>query len=119
LGICPIAQFIALALADDAPEAENLKTPEEVLGVRVALPRNSVQLKWKKAMLDTPIFRRAVRCADGIGTSSDKALPYDSVAKYVKRLGRSAGFYQSFSPYCIRRGTANALNSTSLLTLFE
>ncbi|KAI9765990.1 MAG: hypothetical protein M1840_006997 [Geoglossum simile] len=113
LGICPIAQFIALALADDAFEAENLKTPEEILGVRVALPRNTIQLKWKKSMLDTPIFRRAVRYADGIRTSSDKALPYDSVAKYVKRLGRSAGFYQSFSPYCIRRGIANALDSVA------
>jgi hypothetical protein len=116
LSLDPVAQFLSLALADDAFEARNLTTPEAILGVRVPAIRESIQLRWKKTMLDVPIFRRAVRATAGIRTSPVRALPYESVSKYLKRLGRNFGFPQVLSPYCIRRETGNKLDSKSFVS---
>ena len=110
LAFCPILQFLALAIDDNAFEAPELKSPEHIYRIKVSRPRNSLHLRWKESILDTPVFRRSVHSADGIRTSSNMALPYDTLNAYMKRSGRSAGFYEDFKPYCIRRGTANAVD---------
>ena len=99
LALCPVLQFLALAFADDAFEAPNLKSPEHIFQLKVEHPRESLQLRWKDSMLETPIFRRAVRTPSGIRTSINKALTYDSFYTYLKRLGRSTGFPQILTSY--------------------
>ncbi|EDN08839.1 FluG domain-containing protein [Histoplasma capsulatum] len=111
LALCPVSHFLALALADDAFDARGINSIEDVLRIRVMAPRNSLHLKWKPHMLNVPVFRRAVHTAEGIRISPDKALPYDTFNQYLQRLGRNAGFEHKLTPYCIRRGTANAVDS--------
>ncbi|KAH0545274.1 hypothetical protein FGG08_000573 [Glutinoglossum americanum] len=74
LALCPILQFLALAFADDAFEAEGVYSLEDIFRLNIEAPRNSLQLKWKHLRLDSPIFRRTVRISDGIRISPDKAL---------------------------------------------
>jgi len=93
------------------------KSPEDIFQVKVEPLQNSVQLKWKPPMLETPIFRRAVRTPDGIGTSSEKALLYDTCNRYLKRLGHSIGFSEKLTRNCIRQGTANAVDDVYLCTM--
>ncbi|OXV11259.1 hypothetical protein Egran_00980 [Elaphomyces granulatus] len=59
-------------------------------------------------MLNIPVFRRAIHTAEGIRISPDKALPYDTFNQYLQCLG---GFEHKLTPYCIRRGTANAVDT--------
>ncbi|OJD11662.1 hypothetical protein ACJ73_09496, partial [Blastomyces percursus] len=110
LALCPVSHFLALALADDAFDAKGINSVEDVLRIRVTAPRNSLHLKWKPNMLNIPVFRRAVHTAEGIRISPDKALPYDTFNQFLQRLGRNAGFEHKLTPYCIRRGTANAVD---------
>ncbi|OJD10206.1 hypothetical protein ACJ73_09890, partial [Blastomyces percursus] len=119
LALCPVSHFLALALADDAFDAKGINSVEDVLRIRVMAPRNSLHLKWKPNMLNIPVFRRAVHTAEGIRISPDKALPYDTFNQFLQRLGRNAGFEHKLTPYCIRRGTANAVDSEYCIsTLF-
>ncbi|KAI9773157.1 MAG: hypothetical protein M1840_008278 [Geoglossum simile] len=111
LAFCPILPFLALAIDDDAFEIPELKSPEHIFQIKVNRPRKSLHLRWKESILDTPVFRRSVRAADGIRTSHNMAMPYDTLNTYMKRLGRSAGFREDLKPYCIRRGTANSVDS--------
>ncbi|KAL2364863.1 hypothetical protein RJZ56_002210 [Blastomyces dermatitidis] len=113
LALCPVSHFIALALADDAFEARGIVSVEDILRVRVPAHRNSLHLKWKADMLDVPVFRRAIHTAEGVRISPDKALPYDILNQYLQRLGRNAGFENKLTPYCIRRGTANAVDTVA------
>ncbi|OJD26944.1 hypothetical protein ACJ73_01667 [Blastomyces percursus] len=110
LALCPISHFLALALADGAFEAQGINSVEDVFRIRVQAPRNSLQLKWKQSMLNVPIFRRAMHTTEGVRISPDRALPYDTFNQYLQRLGRNAGFEYKLTPYCIRRGTANAVD---------
>jgi hypothetical protein len=117
LAFCPILQFLALAIDDDAFEIPELKSPEHIFQIKVNRLRKSLHLRWKESILDTPVFRRSVRAADGIRTSDNMAMPYDTLNTYMKRLGRSAGFREDLKPYCIRRGTANAVDSMYALRI--
>ena len=51
--------MIVFALDDDAFEAD-IKSVEDIFRIRVQAPRRSVQLRFKKSMLGTPIVRQAV-----------------------------------------------------------
>ena len=61
-------------------------------------------------MLKIPIFRQAIRTVDGFRTSEQKALRYSTYAHYLDRLGWEAGFEEKLTSYCMRRGTANAVD---------
>ncbi|OJD26331.1 hypothetical protein ACJ73_02290 [Blastomyces percursus] len=113
LALCPVSHFLALALADDAFDARGINSVEDVLRIRVMAPRNSLHLKWKPHMLNIPVFRRAVHAAEGFRISPDKALPYDTFNQYLRRLGRNAGFEHKLESYCIRRGTANTVDTVA------
>lgn len=111
LALCFVSHFLVLALADDAFEAQDINSVEDVFRIRVQAPRNSLQLKWKPSVLDVPIFCRAVHTTQGLRISPDRTLLYDTFNQYLQRLGRNAGFEHKLTPYCIRRGTANAVDS--------
>jgi hypothetical protein len=67
--------MIAIAFADDAFDA-NIKSPQEIFKLRVKKPRHSLQIRWKKSILKTPIFRQAVSSINGVQTSPTIALRY-------------------------------------------
>ena len=105
----PVIRMIALAVIDDAFEAD-ITSIEHIFRLRVRAPRRSLQLKFKKEMLGKPIFRRAESTIDGVRTSVTKALRYHTFLYYHQRLGKATGFPQILKPYDIRRGTGNALD---------
>ena len=104
--------MVVFALDDDAFEAD-IKSVEDIFRVRVQAPRRSVQLRFKKSMLGTPIVRQAVSSAHGVQTSPRKALRYSTFLHYFQRLGMASGMMQILAPYVIRRGTGNELDGMS------
>nr|KMM73308.1 hypothetical protein CPAG_09597 [Coccidioides posadasii RMSCC 3488] len=113
LALCAISHFLALALADQAFEAQGINSSNDIFQIAVPPYRNSLQLRWKPDILDVPVFRRTIRTAQGIRVSPDRALPYDVFNQYLQRLGRNAGLEDPLTPYCIRRGTANAVDDVA------
>ncbi|EDN08104.1 predicted protein [Histoplasma mississippiense (nom. inval.)] len=109
--LCPISHFLSLALADRAFEAQGINSPEDIFHIEVLPYRNSLQLRWRSEMLKIPAFHRTVHTAHGVRISPDRALPYDAFNQYLQRLGRNAGLEEPLTPYCIRRGTANAVDA--------
>jgi Protein of unknown function (DUF3435) len=108
--------MIVLALDDDAFES-NIKSARDIFRTRVRAPRHSLQLRWKSSILKTPIFRQAVPSANGVHTSSSKALRYHTYLYYLQRLGLATGFMQILGPYDIRRGAGNKVDGTSRRSL--
>lgn len=106
--------LISLAIHDDAFEAESAKNAENMFWVKMPPGRKSLTLKWKRRVLDLPVFRDRLR---GGGTSPTIPLRASTWITYLKRLGRKAGFQHSFTQYGLRRGLLNVINSTS--TLFD
>ncbi|KAF3191570.1 hypothetical protein TWF788_006167 [Orbilia oligospora] len=102
----PVSQFIALAFADDAFEAEQIKTPGDLLLVKplAKFKRSSYTFKWKKECLDKPIFH-----TDG------KAWNSANAGGYLKYLGRKIGFKNNLTAYNIRYGIANCLETNATL----
>jgi Protein of unknown function (DUF3435) len=109
----PILLMIVFALEDDAFES-NIKSVQDIFRTRVRSPRRSLQLRWKKSILNTPIFRQAIPSTNGIQTSPSKALRYHVYLYYLQRLGLATGFMQILAPYDIRRGTGNKVDGMSL-----
>lgn len=109
----PVIRMIALVIVDNAFDAD-ITSIEHIFQLRVRAPRKSLQLKFKKEMLGTPIFRQAESTIDGVRTSTTKALRYHMFLYYHQRLGMATGFPQILKPYDIRRGTGNALDGTYL-----
>lgn len=104
-----ILPLLALALLDSAFKAE-IRSVEDFYRVKVRAPRHSLDFYWKEDIKDTPIFRQAVVASDGtIRTSPTEALRYHTYLYYLQRLGLTTGFMQILNPYCIRRGSGEAV----------
>ncbi|KAK6357208.1 hypothetical protein TWF718_001532 [Orbilia javanica] len=102
----PVSQFIALAFADDVFEADEIKTPEDLLLVKPLskFKRSSYTFRWKKESLDKPIFH-----TDG------KPWKTQNSANALKYLGRRIGFKNNLTAYNIRYGIANSLETNTTL----
>ena len=107
---CPVLHFLALTLKDDAFKSEHVRCLEDIYGFHIPKPKTSLQLCWKESMKDVPIFRQAEQTLEGMCTSSTRALPYDTFLQHLSRLGKSAGFCDPLTPYCLQRGAGNAVN---------
>jgi hypothetical protein len=106
----PVMLMIIFALDDNAFES-NIKSPKDLFRLRVQAPRQSLQIRFKQCILHIPIVRQAVPSANGVQTSSTKALPYHAYLYYLQRLGMVTGFMQILAPYDIRRGAGNEVDS--------
>jgi hypothetical protein len=107
---CPITHLVSLALADGAFEAPSLTTAKRVFEHKVWGPVLCTPLRWKQEKLKTPIFRRDERTSDRRIPSLETALPYSQFKDCLNRLGRTAGFKETLTSYCFRRGTANIVD---------
>lgn len=92
--LCPIILFLSIAFEHGAFELE----PEDLF--RTTLDRDVVEVNFKDAVLDTPLFR-----------SSDGLSPWTYAGCYgaVRALAYRAGYRCTVSSYAIRRGCVNAL----------
>jgi hypothetical protein len=107
---CPITHLVSLALTDDAFEAPSLTTPKRVFEHKVWGPVLCTPLRWKQEKLQTPIFRRDEYIMEEGIPSPETALPYSQFRDCLNRLGRAAGFKETLTSYCFRRGTANVVD---------
>ncbi len=107
--------FISLAVYDDAFEATYAKYVENIFRVQIPQGRKSLTVKWKRRVLDRPVFREPLRGAGEADTSPTALLRASTWIRYLKRLGQKAGFKHSFTQYRLRRGLLNVVNSTSAL----
>ncbi|KAI9808022.1 MAG: hypothetical protein M1827_007547 [Pycnora praestabilis] len=110
---CPITHILTLAFVDHAFEAPSLRSVEQIFGLRILKPVNCIQLHWKESMKKIPVFRQAVRAANGFKTSPNKALRYSTFDHYLERLRYATGFEEKLASYCVRRGTGNAVDGTA------
>jgi Protein of unknown function (DUF3435) len=110
MSVMIISPFV-LAFADDAFESSEIRSPEDIYRISVPRYRNSYQIKWKPQILDVPVFRRTDRKHLAVCISSDRPLQYDAFNQGCRRLGHDAELEDPFTPYCIRRGVANAVDS--------
>ena len=104
--------FISLAVYDDAFEATYIKNVENIFWVKIPPGRKSLTLKWKRRVLDLLVFREPLRSAGVVGTSSTEPLLTSTWIRYLKQLGRKAGFQYSLTQYGLRRGLLNVVNRT-------
>ncbi len=88
--------FLTLAYEHDA-----FSVKPETLFCDTIGQRESVEIPFKEAVLDTPLFRSR----DGVAAWSH-AASYAALAALAYR----AGYECKVSPYCIRRGAANLLS---------
>ncbi|KAJ3498203.1 hypothetical protein NLG97_g1302 [Lecanicillium saksenae] len=106
-----ILLFLSLALLDNAFAAE-IQSVEDFYKIRVRAPRRSLEFDWKDSIKDIPIFRQALVTHEGtIQTSPTEAIHYHTYLYYLQRLGLMTGFMQILNPYCIRRGSGEAVEA--------
>lgn len=109
--------FISLAVHDDAFEAESAKNVQNMFWVKMPPGKPSLTLKWKRHVLDRPVFREPLRGGGECGTSPTEPLRASRWIGYLKRLGQTAGFQHSFTQYGLRRGLLNVANRTWTFSL--
>ena len=107
--------FISLAVYDDAFEATYAKNIENMFQVKIPPGRKSLTLKWKRQVLDLPVFWEPLRSAGEAGTSLTEPLLASTWIRYLKQLSQKAGFQHSFTQYRLQRGLLNVVNSKSAL----
>lgn len=105
--------LLSLAAHDDAFEAKSAQHVENIFRARMPLGRKSLILKWKRDVLDLPVFREKLRGVGESGTWPTDPLRVSTWIGYLKRLGVKAGLQHSFTQYGLRRGLLNVVNSMS------
>ncbi len=112
---CLLDHLLALALDDEAFEAESAKYIENIFWVKMPPGKRSLTLKWKREVLDLPVLREPMRGAEGSGTSPTKPLCAITFARNLKRTGRKAGLQGNLGQKYLRRGLLNVVNSMTSL----
>jgi hypothetical protein len=118
LAYCPMAHITSLAFADDAFENTRL-TPELLHKLRVPGRLHVLPLRFKKSMLNTPIFRGTVQTVSGVHTHPTRPMLYHTANDALKRLGEIAGYRYPIHYYCFRRWVANEANRKLQHTLLS
>lgn len=88
-----------MAFADKAFTREDL-TPAKFWEMEMPPGARSQLVTFRRSILETPLFR----------DDNGDVLKYDVMREHLARLGEATGFEAPLTPYCIRRGVANALN---------
>ncbi|KAG8623403.1 hypothetical protein KVT40_008379 [Elsinoe batatas] len=104
--MCPLSQFLGLALADKA--FVTLECAEDFSKVRIPPGRSSLVMAIKPECMDLPVLRQPT---PGGTTSPEKILTVNCLRDQLKNLGQRAGFRQDLSAYAIRRAHGNTLDN--------
>jgi hypothetical protein len=111
-GRCLVHHFHGLAFADNA--FEDLESPSDYQHLYVPAHKNSISFRIKDTMQDVPIFRECLR--DG-ALSEDRAMSYNRFAYQLAELCFRVGFRDVLRPTNLRRGTANAANGDTTISV--
>ncbi|KAF2278993.1 uncharacterized protein EI97DRAFT_440482 [Westerdykella ornata] len=107
---CPVAYFLALALADQAIEGCDSFTSLEAAPTPPGT--DTCWFKIKSSMLDIPILR----AVDQKGViHQDHIWKYNSISNMFVGLGQRAGYEENLTGYCFRRGFGNTIDNTQSL----
>jgi hypothetical protein len=107
---CLITHIVGLAFDDEAFAAPDLVSPEILFRLKARGESGCQQIPFKRDILDTPVFRRAVKTKQGVQTSPTAGLIDSIYQSWVKRLGEALGYVQTLTTYCLRRALGNAVN---------
>ncbi|BCR90303.1 uncharacterized protein ACHE_60189S [Aspergillus chevalieri] len=111
LAYCPINQIISYAFRDGA-FLNTALTPELIWRLQVPKRSQSLPLRWKPEMLNTPLLRRVERTPYGYELHKSLPMTYNSSREALQELGRDARFEDDIGHYNYRRWTANEVNRT-------
>lgn len=98
--------LFALAIADQA--FEGIHTAEDFAKIRFKQNKPTRVLQIKSDMRNVPILRQLDRSRV---ISDTKILPAGNFARMMIDLGFRAGYTGRFSPYAVRRGHGNTIDS--------
>ena len=96
--------MLALALRDEAFDAEGLMCASRILDLDVWGPNDSMPLRWKEEKLKVPIFRRI----QGGIASPDEPMEYSKLNYDIGRQSLDSGHEKRWTARFFRRGAANA-----------
>ncbi|KAJ9155542.1 DUF3435 domain protein [Pleurostoma richardsiae] len=113
----PTLLMVTMGFLDNAFDSD-IRSVEEFYRVKVPPSRRSLEFRWKKEILDIPVFRQAVQTSDGLRTSPPipgeaEALHYHTYLYYLQRLGLACGLMQILTAYMIRRGAGEAVEAVA------
>jgi hypothetical protein len=85
---------------------DGIKRPEDLYSLNIPNFKETLKIRWKEEMMETPVFRRQ----QGDQICPTTPLVYSDLNQYLKRLGVLAGYPQKLTTYVLRRGAANAVD---------
>ncbi|EXK24911.1 hypothetical protein FOMG_18401 [Fusarium oxysporum f. sp. melonis 26406] len=103
---CTVSTILALALHDNAVDAPSLRDAAVVFRSKPPRFKHCIPLRWKKSLLQTPIFRRYL----GAELSADEAMPYSKLRDDIGQQSLDSGYEGKWIPRFARRGAGNAAN---------
>jgi hypothetical protein len=106
---CSLAHITSLVFVNDAFENSRF-TPELFYKFRVLGRLHVLPLRFKKSILNTPIFRGIIKIVSGIYTYSTRIMLYRVANEGLKRLEEFAEYRYPIHYYCFRRWVANESN---------
>ena len=86
-----IDYFLFLVLHDDAFDTKSVRHINSIFSAKMLPGKKSFILKWKRKVLNLPVFREPARGADGFKILPTESLRANIWIRYFKRLGRKAG----------------------------
>ncbi|KAL9587066.1 MAG: hypothetical protein Q9203_003644 [Teloschistes exilis] len=89
------------------------RNPRVTFYTKIPPGKKSLVMKWKSRVLYLPVFREPLRSAGESGTSPSQPLLASTWIRYLKQLGRKAGFEHSFTQYGLKRGLVNVVNNNA------
>lgn len=85
---------------------------EDVLSRKPCDGNESLEFKFKPEVLNVPVLRALI---NNHTISPTKILSYNCLYNAVIGLGQRAGYKQTLTPYCFRRGFGHSVNSKQVL----
>lgn len=105
--------LLSLVFADQAFAAPDITGPEAFFRLRVPSMLNQQELPIKESMATVPIFRKLVHTVHGLQVSPTLPATYNWLRDRLETLGAVTGFDLPVGSYCFRRGSGEALDSSS------
>ena len=107
--LCPVAQLLALAIADRA--LVGVEHPDDLKRISTPSGRRTALVRIRDEIRDIPVLR----CLEGrdLPISSTLIMKSNALNYELESLGQRAGYAKRFSAYVFRRGHGNLLDSKS------
>jgi hypothetical protein len=108
LALCPVTWFLSHALTDGV--FKDVTSYAEMKEKKIPPGSTQYVFQYKTSLSDLPIMRGVTPSG---AISETKIWTYNCFSKQIKGLGQRAGYRDTLSSYCFRRGYANAIEGMS------